>query len=124
MFPKLSTLPRDVIFNSAWAFGYAWITKANPKMMVAVCAISTIVDRFLFAFANPLFKGDLGIRSLKVLIATHAVVLAITLIALKQLELIGKIGLALILGLELTVLSFRLATLYVMYHPEIYNKKI
>lgn len=104
MFPRLSGLPPAIVLYTTSGLAYGLIFKTNLKIAVCAFDLSIVAHNFLFAVANPLFKGDCSARSLKVLIVTSSIVNVATIIAFRQLELIGTFG-TVVMGIG-SLLSF------------------
>ena len=108
MFPQLSDIPEKGAYQAIFGAVYGLVFKTDLKLAVCAFAASAIADHLLFAIANPLFGGDLSVRSLNVYTATHTAVAILTILAFRRFQLIARTGTAVFAGLEFFVLVGRI----------------
>ncbi len=92
MFPTLSELPKAVVSSAAYGILYGYVFKADLKLAAGAFAVKTFVLTALFAIANPLCKGDAGLKSLKIYTWTYLIGMTASIIAYRQLGLIATFG--------------------------------
>lgn len=109
MFPQLSDLPKNGAYQAIFGAFYGLVFKTDLKLAVCAFAAGAIADHLLFAIANPLFGGDLSVRSLNVYTATHTAVAILTILAFRRFQLIAETGTAVFAGLEILTLARKIS---------------
>lgn len=118
MFPQLSDLPKKGASQAVFGAVYGLVFNTDIKLAVCAFAASAIADHLLFAIANPLFGGDLSVRSLNVYTATHTAVAILTILAFRRFQLIARTGTAVFAGLEILTLANRISQISQLENPE------
>jgi hypothetical protein len=98
MLPQLSDIPRTAIFTAAVGYVYGSLFRVKPQLAACAFTVSAVGHIILFAIANPVFRGDGDIRSLKIHMATHAIGMTISIIAFRSLQVIATWGTLVMLG--------------------------
>lgn len=92
MFPMLTDLPLQMGTHAVIGAVGGYLLKVDPKVAACVCAIRSLADTLLFAIVNPFLGGDLGVRSMKVYLATFSLSSLFSMVMFRQLQLIGLKG--------------------------------
>ena len=118
MFPQLSDLPKSTLTQAVIGAVFGLACKADLKLAASAFAAAAIADHVLFAIANPLFGGDLSVRSFKVATATHTVVAILYILAFRRFQLIAETGTAIFAGLEIVGLFGKINQIRELENPE------
>ena len=118
MFPDLFSVPKNMAVSAVIGACYGYVFNADAKLAACAFAMRSLAQAVLFAVANPLFGGDLSIRSFKVYQATHSLIAVLSILAFRRLQLIAATGTFVLAGMEVVFLLSRLETAKAMEMAE------
>ncbi len=88
--PSLKQLPFYVAIDGLTGYLCGALSQADPKLMAVVFTIRGLADALFYQFANFVFRGD-DLQSHKIFLASSAAVNMLFLVALRELNLIGRL---------------------------------
>lgn len=88
--PLLKRLPVYVAIDSLAGYICGHMSQSDPVLMATIFAIRAIADTLFYQFANFIFRGS-DLHSHKIFLWSTAAVNMVFLIALRELNLIGRL---------------------------------